>query len=271
MTRPRLRVVIAGVTGWAGSALARAVIEQPDLELVAGIARKAAGQSIGAALGVHCEAPIFDTAAAALATKPDVLFEFSKPDAALAHVRAALAAGAHAVVGTSGLSDEEYAGLDAQAREARRGVLACGNFAITAVLLQRFAEMAMKWLPDVELIDFASASKVDVPSGTVRELATRLGRARPADQPPSALPLAALRGPVQTRGASMNSIPVHSVRLPGYVLGVEAIFGTHGQRLHLRHEAGSEAEVYVEGALLAIRKVPGLVGVVRGLDQVMSD
>jgi dihydrodipicolinate reductase len=131
------------------------------------------------------------TAAEALAQGVDVFFEYSKPDIAIVNVLAAVQAGAHVVVGTSGLSDEEYARIDAAARAAGRGVLACGNFAITAVLLQKFAEMAVKWLPDVELIDYAKAGKADVPSGTVRELSVRLGAAR-GEARSSARPLAPL-------------------------------------------------------------------------------
>jgi 4-hydroxy-tetrahydrodipicolinate reductase len=264
-----IRVALSGVTGWAGAALARGIVAAPDLRLVAGIARRAAGRSVGDALGVDCEAPVVATAAEAVAHRADVFFEFSKPDVALDNVLAAIGAGAHVVVGTSGLSNEDYARVDAAARAAGRGVLACGNFAITAVLLQKFAEMAVKWLPDVELIDYAYEGKVDVPSGTVRELSVRLGAAR-GDALASALPTSKLRGPVETRGASMSGIPVHSVRLPGYVLGAEAVFGAPDQRLHLRHEAGAGAEIYVQGALLAIRRVSRLTGVVRGLDRVME-
>lgn len=264
-----LRVAVAGATGWAGSALARGIVRAPDLVLAAGVARRAAGRSVGEALGVDCTAPVVATAAEALALRPDVFVEYSRPEAALGHVLAALEAGAHVVVGTSGLSDDDYAQVDAAARAAGRGVLAAGNFAITAVLLQRFAEIAVRWLPDVELIDYAKAGKVDVPSGTVRELALRLGAAR-GDARASAPPADAVRGPRETRGAAMSGIPVHALRVPGFVLGVEAVFGAADQRLHLRHEAGGSAEPYVAGGLLAIREVPSRIGLVRGLDRVMD-
>lgn len=124
-TAPRIRVALAGVTGWAGAPLARGIVAAPDLQLVAGIARRAAGKSVGDALGIDCAAPVVATAAEALAQGVDVFFEYSKPDIAIVSVLAALQAGARVVVGTSGLSDEEYARIDA----AGRGVLACGNFA----------------------------------------------------------------------------------------------------------------------------------------------
>lgn len=146
-------------------------------------------------------------------------------------------------------------------------MLACGNFALTAVLLQRFAEIAARYIPHFELIDYAKDSKPDAPSGTGRELALRLGNVR---QPALGVPLDKVNGPDGVRGATVNGVQVHAVRVPGFVLGIEAIFGMRDQRLHLRHEAGSSAESYVDGALLAIRKVAEHIGVLRGLDKVME-
>jgi 4-hydroxy-tetrahydrodipicolinate reductase len=200
-------------------------------------------------------------------TPYDVYVEYTRPDVAKQNILQALAQGAHVVVGTSGLSDDDYAEVDAAARRAERGVLACGNFAITVVLLQKFAAIAARHLDHWEIIDYAKAAKIDVPSGTVRELAHRLGEVKQAKQ---AVPVDQVKGPVATRGATMSGTQVHAVRLPGYQLGVEVIFGADGQRLHLKHEAGEGSQPYVSGALLAIRKVGTLRGLVRGLDQVME-
>jgi 4-hydroxy-tetrahydrodipicolinate reductase len=264
----RLRVVLAGATGWAGSALARGIARSDDMRLVAAVARSAAGRTLGDALGIEgLAAPVEATADAALAQGCDVFVEFTKPDSARTHILEALGRGAHVVVGTSGLTDDDYADIDRVARERGRGVLACGNFALTAVLAIKFGEIAARYLDHFELIDYAHEDKVDVPSGTVREFAARLARVREAAQP---VPPEQLRGPKEARGARVGAVQVHSVRLPGFVLGVEAIFGSAGQRLHLRHEAGASAEPYVDGALLAIRQVGTLTGVTRGLDRVMS-
>lgn len=272
-TTSPLRVILSGVTGWAGSALAHGILRQQDLQLVAGIARSAAGQSIAQALETETPgsppAPICATAAAAFAVPADVFFEYSKPDVAKANVMAALQAGLDVVVGTSGLTDEDYAEIDALARQLGRGVLACGNFAITAVLLLKFAEIAARYLPDVEVLDYAKASKVDVPSGTVRELVVRLGAARGSAQA-GAVPTDQVRGPKESRGAAMSGIPVHALRVPGYALSVETVFGAPDQRLQIRHDSGDSAEPYVDGALLAIRAVRGRVGLTRGLDRVMT-
>ena len=266
-----IRVVLGGATGWAGSALARGIGRQADMRLVGGVGQRSVGRRLGDVIGdAALDCGVHASAADALAQAPcDVYVEYGKPaDVALvkANVIAALDAGAHVVVASSGLSDADYAAIDTTARQRGRGVLACGNFAITAVLLQRFAEMAAAYIPGFEIIDYAKDSKPDAPSGTGRELAARLGRVR---QPELGVPLDQVNGPAGVRGASVNGVQVHAVRLPGFVLGIEAVFGMKDQRLHIRHEAGASAEPYVDGALLAIRKVHTLTGVVRGLDRVM--
>jgi 4-hydroxy-tetrahydrodipicolinate reductase len=263
-----LRVILAGATGWAGSELARGIAAVSDLELVGAVARKAAGASLGAALGdARLIAPVFASAAEALKLKCDVFVEFTKPDSARANVLAALTAGAHVVIGTSGLTDADFAEIDAAARTQGRGVLACGNFALTAVLLQKFAATAARYLDYFEVIDYAHEDKVDAPSGTARELAHRLAQIK---APHHGVAFDAMRGPREARGASYGGVQVHSVRLPGFVIGVEAIFGSAGQRLHLKHEAGASAVPYVGGALLAIRQVGTLTGLHRGLETVME-
>jgi 4-hydroxy-tetrahydrodipicolinate reductase len=264
-----LRVIIAGATGWAGSALARGIARTDDLQLVGAVARQSAGRRLGDVLNEpRLDCPIHATATEALRSGADVFVEYTKPDTAKDNIIAAVNAGCHVVVGTSGLADADYAEIDHVARERERGVLACGNFAITAVLAMQFAEIAARYLDHFEVIDYAHETKVDAPSGTARELAARLGRIKPATL---GVPLESIRGPREARGATLNGVQVHSVRAPGFVIGIEAIFGAHGQRLHIRHESGESAEPYVGGALLAIRRVHRLTGVQRGLDTVMKD
>src|SRR5262245_58197780 len=136
---PNIRVCVAGATGWAGSALSKGIFEARDLELVAGISRSHAGQAIGEVLGIQgLNAPIFGAVSEALAAYPDVFVEYTKPEAAKSNVLSALRGGAHVVLGTSGLSDDDYREIDDVATEVERGVLAVGNFALTAVLLQKF-------------------------------------------------------------------------------------------------------------------------------------
>ena len=267
-----LRVILSGATGWAGSALARGIGRQPDLRLVGAVGPRNAGRRLGELVND----PALDCVVSASAQAAfeaggcDVYVEYGNPpdvQVVKANILAALASGAHVVVGSSGLSDADYAEIEHFARARQRGVLACGNFALTAVLLQRFAEMAAKLIPHFEVMDFGKDSKPDAPSGTGRELALRLGRVR---QPGIGVPLDQVNGPPGVRGATVNGVQVHAVRLPGYVLGIEVVFGMKDQRLHIRHEAGGSAEPYVDGALLAIRRVHTITGVARGLDAVMD-
>jgi len=263
-----IRVCLAGAAGWAGSALSRGIFEAPDLELVAAVSRSQAGKTLGEVLDIQgLTTPVFATATEALVTRPDVFVEYTKPEVAKSHILSALRSDAHVVVGTSGLGEEDFQEIDALAREVRRGVLAAGNFALTAVLLQKFAEIAARYIPHWEIIDYAHAGKIDAPSGTSRELANRLAKVRESQLD---VPLDSLQGPKESRGVRLNGSQIHAVRLPGYVISVDAIFGMPDQKLVLRHESGTSAEPYVNGALLAIRKVGGLVGVQRGLDNVMD-
>jgi 4-hydroxy-tetrahydrodipicolinate reductase len=156
-----------------------------DLSLVAAVARQSAGRALGEVLGEpRLTGRIHATAAEALDVPCDVFVEYTKPGSAKGNILTALDRGAHVVVGTSGLTDADYAEIDAVARARRRGVLACGNFALTVVLLQKFAEAAARLIPQWEIIDYAHDDKVDVPSGTARELAFRLSKVR-APQPTS--------------------------------------------------------------------------------------
>lgn len=264
----QLKICVAGATGWAGSELARAIFASDDLALVSAVARSGAGKPLGAVIGVAgLDAPICAAVEDALQFHPDVLVEYTHPDSAKYHILAALKAGAHVVVGTSGLSNDDYAEIHRAALAASRGVLAVGNFALTVVLLQKFAEMAAKYIPHWEIIDYAHSAKPDAPSGTARELADRLSSVRPSQLD---VPIEATQGLPQTRGARLQGSQVHSIRLPGYTISVDAIFGMPGQKLILRHEAGESAEPYVGGALLAIREVGKLTGLHRGLDSVMQ-
>ncbi len=127
--------------------------------------------------------------------------------------------------------------------------------------------MADKLIGQWEIIDYASDAKKDAPSGTARELAARLARIRSSEL---TVPLEQTQGIVETRGARFNGSQVHSLRLPSYSISAEIIFGMPDQRLTIRHDSGTSAEPYVDGALLAIRKVRSFVGLRRGLDSVLN-
>lgn len=264
----KLKVCIAGATGWVGKPLCAAVSEADDLSLVGAVSRTYKGRSLSDAAGVpNLDLTVSGSVAEALDTPTDVLVDYTKADAVKANVLTAVGRGVHVVVGSSGLTDEDFAEIDRAALEHRVGVIAAGNFAITAVLLQRFACEAAKYLSHWEVIDYASDSKQDAPSGTTRELAFRLSEVR---RPEVMHAVEATIGEKDSRGTNLNGTQVHSLRLPGYVIGVEAVFGARDERLSIRHDAGSGAEPYIHGTLLAIRKVRDRVGLTRGLDRIMD-
>jgi 4-hydroxy-tetrahydrodipicolinate reductase len=252
--RDAIGVCVAGVTGWTGSAVAEAVAAAEDLALVAGVARS--------------DPSSYSSVAEALdAVQADVLVDYTSAAAVKANVIEALERRVGVVVGSSGLSADDYAEIDALSRSQGVGVIAAGNFSVTAALLLRFATAAARHLEAWEVIDYASASKPDAPSGTSRELAERLDDVR---KPVLAVPLGDMLGTREARGATVAGTQVHSLRLPSFTVSTEAVFAAQGERLSIRHDAGESAAPYVAGTLLAIRAVPGRIGLTRGLDQLLD-
>jgi 4-hydroxy-tetrahydrodipicolinate reductase len=243
-----------------------AVLDAPDLELVSAVSRSAAGRHLGEVLGgLAPGVPVHGTVEEAL-DGVDVLVDYTSATAVRAHTMAAIEAGVGVVVGSSGLTASDLAEMDSAARERSVGVVASGNFSVTAAMCQAAALLAARYLPHWEVIDYASDAKPDVPSGTARELAERLAEIR---QPEVGYPIRDLHGPKEARGATVGGSQVHSVRLPSFVVSTEIVFAGPGERLTVRHDAGGTAEPYVEGTLLAVRRVPELVGLTRGLDSLL--
>ena len=249
-----IRVCVAGRTGWTGSAVAEAVAAASDLELVAGVSRS--------------DPESFSSVAEALdAVAADVLVDYTHASVVKANVLAALERRVGVVVGSSGLSGADYAEIESRARQQEVGVIAAGNFSVTAALLLRFAVEAARRLDSWEVVDYASATKPDAPSGTSREVAERLESVRP---PTVGVPIDEVHGAREARGATVGGTQVHSLRLPSFTVSTEVVFGAEGERLSIRHDAGESAAPYIAGTLLAIRALPGRVGLTRGLDQLLT-
>ena len=263
-----IAVCVAGATGWTGTTVARGILHAQDLHLVSAVSRSAAGRDLGEAwsedpLGV----PVFATVEEAL-DGVDVLVDYTSAAAAPANVRAAVSRGAHVVVGSSGLTGDELVLLGEDAERADVGIITSGNFSVTGAALQIAALSAARLLARWEIIDYAAGDKPDAPSGTARELAERLGA---VGSPPLDVPIADTIGPAETRGATLGGTQVHSVRLPGYLLSTEVVFGAPGERLTMRLDAGDSAQPYVEGTLLAVREVVHRPGLTRGLDTLLAE
>jgi 4-hydroxy-tetrahydrodipicolinate reductase len=258
-----IRVCVAGITGWAGRPVAEAIAAADDLELVAGVSRSAAGSRLP-----ELDVPVFAAVAEALAeVEAGVVVDYTHAEAVMASVSAALDRGVSVVVGSSGLAAEDYSEIDRRAREVEAGVIAAGNFSLLAALLARSAAEIARHVSSWEVIDYASAGKPDVPSGTARELAERLGSVR---EPVVKRKPADLYGPAEARGATVAGTQVHSLRLPSFVVSTEVVFGAEGERLTLRHDPGETPAPYVAGTLLAVRSVGGRVGLTRGLDALID-
>jgi len=267
-SRRELTICIAGATGWTGRALVRAVLDAPDLSLGSAVSRSAAGRDLGEALGGETlRVPVHGSVGDALEAI-DVLIDYTSATAVKANTLAAIDAGVAVVIGTSGLAAEDFREIDAAARERSVGVVASGNFSLTAAMGQAAALLAARHLPHWEVIDYASATKPDVPSGTARELAERLGEIR---EPAVGRLVDEIHGPREARGAGIGGTQVHSVRLPSFTVSTEVVFGLPDERLTIRHDAGGSAEPYVAGTLIAARRAPSLVGLTRGLDTLLLD
>jgi 4-hydroxy-tetrahydrodipicolinate reductase len=164
----------------------------------------------------------------------DAMVDFTRPDAVVANVRAAVASGVPSVVGTTGWDVEEF-------RDAPVAVFYAPNFAIGAVLMMRFAAEAARFFDRAEIVELHHADKVDKPSGTAKLTAERMGR----------------------------DVPIHSIRLPGLNAHQEVILGSAGQTLVIRHDALSR-EAYTPGVLLALERLPSLPpGLTVGLDALL--
>jgi 4-hydroxy-tetrahydrodipicolinate reductase len=259
-------VCVAGATGWTGRAVAEAVLRADDLTLRCAVTRSAAGHDLGVAWGGPAiGVPVHGRVADAL-DGVDVLVDFTSHDAVLDHVLTAIGRGVAVVVGTSGLTAEEYARIAAAAETAGVGVVAAGNFSLTAALAQAAALLVAPYLAHREVIDYASDRKRDAPSGTARELAERLSAAAPAAP---TVPVAGTAGHPEARGATIGATQVHSLRLPSFTVSTEVVFALPDERLVIRHDAGGSAAPYVAGTLMAVRAAPQRTGLVRGLDTLL--
>jgi 4-hydroxy-tetrahydrodipicolinate reductase len=262
-----IRVCVAGVSGRTGSAVTKAILSSGEFELTGAIARRQAGRDAVELLGLPANGvTVAASLAEALARPADVLVDFTSPDSVKQRTLEALASGVRVVIGTSGLTAADYADIERTATANRLGVIAAGNFSLTAALVKHFALLAAKHLPSWEVIDYAHAEKPDAPSGTARELAEALGEVA---ENRLAIPVERTHGDREARGATVAGTQVHSVRLPGIVLAFEALFGLPDERLTIRHDAGRGEEPYVNGTRLAVRRVMEVTGLVRGLDRLL--
>jgi len=253
-----------------GSEVVRAVSREDGLELVGAVDRHGLGTDAGILAGIAPLGVIVtnDLEGMLAGAQPDVLVDFTAPTAVADNARAALRAGVRPVIGTTGMDPNDQAELGRLSAELRVGAFIAPNFAVGAVLMMRFAEMAAKFFPAAEIIELHHDQKLDAPSGTALKTAEKISLARGEYRQSSGDAVTKLEG---VRGGSYDGgIRIHSVRLPGLVAHQEVIFGGLGQTLTLRHDSISR-ESFMPGVMLAIRRVMGLEEMVVGLENLIFE
>jgi 4-hydroxy-tetrahydrodipicolinate reductase len=257
-----------------GLTVCNAVLDAPDLELAAAVAR---ATGVGRPLrdlvpGAPEELLVTDRVTGLLEAGAEVVVDFSRPEATAAAVGAVLGEGVHLVSGTTGLPPELMDDLDALAGKADHGnAVWAPNFALGAVLAMHFAAVAGRFYPAAEVIELHHQGKADAPSGTALRTARAIAAARggPADRrggPPAGAGGESVAG---ARGGEVDGVRVHSVRLPGLVAHQEVIFGGQGEVLTLRHDSLDRAS-FMPGVLLAVQAVAARPGLTVGLEPMLG-
>jgi 4-hydroxy-tetrahydrodipicolinate reductase len=245
-----IRVGVLGARGRMGAEVCRAVDAAPDMEVVA---------------MVDAGDWMFDIADAGA----EVVVDFTHPDVVMDNVRFAVDQGIHCVVGTSGFDAAKLATVtEWLEHKPEVGVLVAPNFAIGAVLSMRFAELAAKYYESVEIIELHHPRKVDAPSGTAAYTARLIAAAR-ASAGLGKAPDATTQSLEGARGALVDDVPVHSIRLSGLVAHQEVLFGGSGETLTIRHDS-LDRYSFMPGVLLAVRSILGRSGLLVGLDKLMD-
>ncbi|MBU0687366.1 MAG: 4-hydroxy-tetrahydrodipicolinate reductase [Candidatus Margulisbacteria bacterium] len=198
-------------------------------------------------------------------TKAQVVVDFTHPHSALENVKAILENGAHAVVGTTGLSMDNLEEIKKACSKNNVNCIVAPNFAIGAVLMMKFSKEAARYMPEVEIIEMHHDQKADAPSGTAIKTAELILSEINEVKRPDIKEIEKVKG---VRGGSLGGINIHSVRLKGYVASQEVIFGGLGQTLKIRHDSINRAS-FMPGVVLAIREVTKVKGLVYGLENLM--
>jgi 4-hydroxy-tetrahydrodipicolinate reductase len=247
---PPIRVAVLGAKGRMGGEAVRAVSATDDLSLVA---------ELGSA----------DPLDRLVDVRAEVVVDFTVPAAVMGNLEFCVRHGISAVVGTTGFDDERLTTLRSWLRGAPSvGVLVAPNFGIGAVLMVRFAEQAARFFESAEIVELHHPDKADAPSGTARRTAELIAAARRAAGRPAA-PDATRDALPGARGAVVDGIPVHSVRLRGLVAHQEVLLGGTGETLTLRHDSYDRAS-FMPGVLLAVRRIGNRPGLTIGLDSFLD-
>ncbi|OEF98739.1 4-hydroxy-tetrahydrodipicolinate reductase [Desulfuribacillus alkaliarsenatis] len=264
----KIKVAVSGANGKMGQEVLRMVINDPELELVAAIDLKMSAIDIGQVIGHEPIGINFDNDIEQALTQkqPDVLVDFTNPQAVHNNVKTAIKYNVCPVVGTTGLQAEDIAEFNRLLKQQELGGIFAPNFAIGAILMMRFAEQAAKYMPNVEIIELHHDQKIDAPSGTALKTAEMIKEVRSSFKQGLEDEFEKVPG---SRGGEYDGFRIHSVRLPGFIAHQEVIFGSSGQVLTIKHDS-IHRESFMPGVNLAVKKVKGFVGAIYGLDKLID-
>jgi 4-hydroxy-tetrahydrodipicolinate reductase len=259
-----VKVGVVGAAGRMGAEVCRAVDGADDLELVAAVDPGRAGEPLREVVGIDTDLDVAADLDALVAAGAEVAVEFTGPSSVGGNLRWLLEHDIHAVVGATGIADDDLAACRELSAQGEANLFIAPNFAIGAVLLMRFAAEAAEHLPHVEIIERHHDAKVDAPSGTALRTAELIADTRAAvpDAP---------GGDAQhpgARGATHADVRIHSLRLPGIVADQDVVFGGLGQTLTISHRSLDRTS-FMPGVLLACRRVGGIHGCVVGLEHLL--
>jgi len=256
-------VGVFGAAGRMGATVCLAVAADPELELTAAVDPGAAGEKLRTITGVDSDLEIAGKAAH-LSSLPQVMVDFTHLEAGRQNVAWCADQGVHAVVGTTGFSDADL--LSFGAAFTRSNCLIAPNFAISAILMMRFAELAAPWFDTAEVLEYHHDAKVDSPSGTALRTIERMAAASGewAPDPTTTEVVAGARG-----GVGPGGIRVHAIRMRGMVAHQEVVLGSTGQSLTIRQDSYDRSS-FMPGVVLACKKIADHPGVVVGLDEYLD-
>ncbi len=263
----KIRVIVAGALGRMGRETVKAILQDEELLLTAAVDTKARGETVSDITGFKGLSMNIgnDIELAIEETQPQVLVDFTNPQAVFNNVRCALVRGVTCVVGTTGLNEMELSQLERLAQEKEVGVAVVPNFAIGAVLMMKFAQEAAQYFPDVEIIELHHDKKVDAPSGTAIKTAELINQTRSQRAPRNIREMEKIAG---CRGGNLDEIRIHSVRLPGFVAHQEVIFGSLGQSLTIRHDSYDRVS-FMPGVIMAIKRMVNKKGMIYGMEKLL--
>ncbi len=244
----QVKVLVNGAAGKMGQETVKAINADPELKLVG---ERDKDTDLWATLKV---------------SKPDVVVDFTTPGVVYENAVTIIDLGIRPVIGTTGLTAQQIADLQQRCVEKKLGGLIAPNFSLGAVLMMQFASMAVRYLPDVEIMEFHHPAKLDAPSGTALRTAELIAAAR-EQAPQKSASQESVQG---ARGADYQTIPIHAIRLPGLVASQEVLFGGQGETLSIRHDT-IHREAFMPGVRLACKKVMELDYLALGLDKLLFD